>query len=153
MFFLPKLLTTSRSSHVWACPLALKICTCMILNSTEYQGRWNSFPHCWMDNSPLKFLTSQTVKACMLCMLSLQSCLSLCNAMGCSWPASFVHGIFQERILEWVATPSSRGSSRTRNLTQVPCLLHWQVGSLPLAQPGKAKLWRRPRQVSRLIFS
>ena len=77
--------------------------------------------------------------------------LSLCNAMNCSPPGSSVHGILQERILEWVAMTSSRGSSRTRNRTRVACLLRWQVGSLPLAQPGKSKLRRKTRQVSRLI--
>ena len=34
--------------------------------------------------------------------------------MDCSLPASFAHGILQARILEWVAMPSSRGSSRPR---------------------------------------
>ena len=32
-----------------------------------------------------------------------QSCLTLCNPMDCSLPGSFVHGISQARILEWVA--------------------------------------------------
>ena len=32
-----------------------------------------------------------------------QSCLTLCNPMDCSLPGSTVHGIFQARILEWVA--------------------------------------------------
>ena len=32
-----------------------------------------------------------------------QSCLTLCNPMDCSLPGSSVHGIFQARILEWVA--------------------------------------------------
>ena len=34
-----------------------------------------------------------------------QSCLTLCNLMNCSPPGSFVHEIFQARILEWVAIP------------------------------------------------
>ena len=38
---------------------------------------------------------------------SLQSCLTLCDPMGCSPPGSSVHGILQARILEWVAVPSS----------------------------------------------
>ena len=42
---------------------------------------------------------------------SLQSCLTLCHPMECSPPGSSVHGILQARILEWVAGPSSRGSS------------------------------------------
>ena len=40
-----------------------------------------------------------------------QSRPSLCDPMDCSSPGSSVHGILQARILEWVAMPSSRGSS------------------------------------------
>ena len=36
-----------------------------------------------------------------------QSCPTLCNTMDCSSPGSSVHGIFQARILEWVAISSS----------------------------------------------
>ena len=74
-----------------------------------------------------------------VCAKSLQSCLALCEPMGCSLPGSCVHGILQARILEWAAVPSSRGSSRPRDRTSVSyvCLLHWQAGSLPLAPPGK----------------
>ena len=39
--------------------------------------------------------------------------------MVCSLPGSSVHGIFQARILEWVAISFSRGSSRPRDGTQV----------------------------------
>ena len=39
--------------------------------------------------------------------------------MDCSLPGSSVHGILQARILEWVAFPSSRGSSQPRDQTQV----------------------------------
>ena len=48
-----------------------------------------------------------------------QSCPTLCDPMDCSLPGSPIHGIFQARILEWVAMPSSRGSSRPRDQTQV----------------------------------
>ena len=37
----------------------------------------------------------------------------------CSLPGPSVHGILQTRILEWVAMPSSRGSSRPRDRIQV----------------------------------
>ena len=40
---------------------------------------------------------------------SIQSCLTLCDPVDCSPPGSFVHGILQARILEWVAISSSRG--------------------------------------------
>ena len=42
--------------------------------------------------------------------------------MDCSLPGSSVHGILQARILEWVAIPSSRGSSQPKDPTQVSCL-------------------------------
>ena len=40
----------------------------------------------------------------------------------CSPPGSSVHGIFQARILEWIAISFSRGSSWPRNWTQVSCI-------------------------------
>ena len=43
--------------------------------------------------------------------LVFQSCLTLFDPMACSLPGSSVHGILQARILEWIAMPSSRGSS------------------------------------------
>ena len=44
-----------------------------------------------------------------------QSCPILCNPMDCSLPGSFVCGILQAGILEWVALLSSRGSSHFRD--------------------------------------
>ena len=41
--------------------------------------------------------------------------------MDCSPPCSSVHGIIQERVLEWVAIPFSRRSSRSRDWTLVSC--------------------------------
>ena len=71
---------------------------------------------------------------------SLQSCLILCNPMDYSPPGSSVHGIVQASILEWVVISSSRGSSQPKHQTHISYIyLHWQVGSLPLAPPGKPK--------------
>ena len=57
-----------------------------------------------------------------------QSCLTL-------WlVSSSVHGIFQSRILEWVAISYSRGSSWPRDWTHISFVLHWQAVSLP---PGR----------------
>ena len=44
----------------------------------------------------------------------LQLCPTLCDPMDRSPPGSSVQGILQARILEWVATPFSRGSSQPR---------------------------------------
>ena len=49
----------------------------------------------------------------------LQSHLTLCNPVDCSPPGFSVHGILQARVLEWVAMPSSRGSSQPKDWTQV----------------------------------
>ena len=44
-----------------------------------------------------------------------QLCPILCDPMDCSPPGSCVHGIFQARVLEWVAMLSSRGPSPSRD--------------------------------------
>ena len=51
-----------------------------------------------------------------------QLCPTLCDPMDCSPPGSSVHGILQARILEWVAIPFSRGSSRPRDWTWISCI-------------------------------
>ena len=48
-----------------------------------------------------------------------QSYPTLCDPMDCHPPGSSVHGISQARILEQVAIPFSRGSSRPRDPTWV----------------------------------
>ena len=60
------------------------------------------------------FLTSQEdsfleEKSQVTQVLVAQSCPTLCDPMDCSPPGSSVHGIFQARILEWVAISFSRG--------------------------------------------
>ena len=52
-------------------------------------------------------------------------------------PGSSVPGILQARILEWVAMPSSGDLHDPGIKPASLCLLHWQMGSLPLASPGK----------------
>jgi len=48
-----------------------------------------------------------------------QLCPTLCDSMDCSLLGSSVHGIFQARLLEWVAISFSRGSSQPRDRTWV----------------------------------
>ena len=52
----------------------------------------------------------------------------------CSLPGSSVHGILQARILEWVAVPSSKGSSQPRIEPKSPAL---QMDFSPFEPPGK----------------
>ena len=51
-----------------------------------------------------------------------QSCPTLCDPMDCSLSGTSVHGIFQARVLEWIAIALSRGSSRPRDRTWVSCI-------------------------------
>ena len=50
---------------------------------------------------------------------SIQLCPTFCNPMDCSPPDSSVHGIFQVRILEWIAIFFSRGSSWSKDETHI----------------------------------
>ena len=49
-------------------------------------------------------------------------CSTLCNPLDCSLPGSSVQGIFQARILEWVAIPFSRAFPQPRDRSQVSCI-------------------------------
>ena len=64
----------------------------------------------------------------------LQSCPTLCDSMDYGPPGSSVHGILQSSILKWVAMPSSRGSSPSRDWTQVSCIAG---GFFTAEPPGK----------------
>ena len=57
----------------------------------------------------------------LVCM-SAHSCLTLYDPLDCNRPGSSVHGIFQARILEWVAVSSSRGFFQPRNRTLISCI-------------------------------
>ena len=72
-----------------------------------------------------------------VCAQLLQSCVTLCGPMDCSPPGFSVHGILQARVLEWVAMPSSRGSSQLRDLAQVSCIAG---GFFTTEPPGKPLL-------------
>ena len=67
----------------------------------------------------------------------LQLCLTLCNPMDGSLPASSVRGILQARILEWVAMPFSRGSSWLRDGAHISCGSCFAGGFFTAEPPGK----------------
>ena len=60
---------------------------------------------CDLFSSPVKESESEVA----------QSCPTHCDPMDCSLSGSFVHGIFQARVLEWIAISFSRGASQPRN--------------------------------------
>ena len=55
--------------------------------------------------------------------------------MDCNQPVFSVHGILLARILEWVATPCSKGSSWLRNWTRVSCIAGRFFTPEPLGKP------------------
>ena len=63
------------------------------------------------------FLSWQILPIDTACALSHFSRVWLCDPMDYSLPGSPVHGILQAEILEWVAMPSSKGSSLPRDQT------------------------------------
>ena len=125
-----------------------------VLNHLNHQGspwilEWVTYPF----SRGSSWLRSRTGVSCIaggfftswatweaLLLLLLLSCLSLVQffVTPCNPSGSSVHGILQARILEWVAMPSSKGSSPPRDQpSSLFCVRHWQAGSLPLASPGK----------------
>ena len=80
-----------------------------------------------------------------------QSCLTLCDPMDYSLLRSSVHGIFQARILEWVAISFSRGSSPPRDWTRVflivvRCFTSQMVKHLPTMLTHWKESYDQPRQ-------
>ena len=78
-----------------------------------------------------------------------QSCLTLFYPMDCSPPGFSVHGIFQARILEWIAISSSRGSFSPRDWSCFPWSLSapaLQADFFPLSLQGSppVKHWSFP---------
>ena len=68
-----------------------------------------------------------------------QSCPTLWDPVDCSPPGSSIHGIFQAKVLEWVAISFSRGSSRPRDQTQVShiigrCFNLWATREAPISK-------------------
>ena len=80
-------------------------------------GDVSQFPGVWGQD-----FCSGPSRSLLMAMPAAQLCPTLCDPKGCNLPGSSVHGILQARILEWVATSSSRGSSRPRAQTCVSCI-------------------------------
>ena len=99
---------------------------------------WSAVPHwkgkenlCWL----LRVLRRSGHRAYCCCSVA-KPRPSHWDPMDCGPPGSSDHGVLQARILEWVAIPFSRGSSRPRDQTPVSCV----AGSFFITQsPGKAK--------------
>ena len=121
----------SQSTSAWI--QVFFMCNSYIIHSVEFETLWastwntktlgiwtfsqmsdhNSFPHSSLEWICQLFLT--LVRVCWVA-----SVVSNCSLpLYCSPPGSSAHGILQTRIVEWVAEPSSRGSSQPRDWTHV----------------------------------
>ena len=67
-----------------------------------------------------------------------QMCPTFCEPMDCSLTGSSVHGIFQARVLEWIAISFSRGPSRPRNRTGVSRIA-----------AGRFTIWKRIKDLNK----
>ena len=86
--------------------------------TTSHTDRWghSDLVKVTLSRSKRELIWSSGSSHCdALCAKLLQSCPTLCDPLDCSPPGSSVHGISQSRILEWVATLSSKGSSWSRD--------------------------------------
>ena len=57
--------------------------------------------------------------------MSMWACSTLYNPVDCRPPGSSPYGIFQARILEWVAVSFPKGSSKPRDRTHISCIGRW----------------------------
>ena len=113
-------------------------------SSLQYSGLKNSMDCIvspWgrkeLDTMEWLSLTCHIILVSGVKVLVAQLCPTLCDPMDGSPPGSSIYEILQARILEWVAIPFSRGSSRFRDRTQVSCIgrylhYHWATWGAPV---------------------
>ena len=77
----------------------------------------------------------------LLLYLVAQLCLTLCDPVNCSLPGSTVHGIFQARILEWIAISFCGVSSWPRDQTHGACVSCTAGEFLTCWATGEAISW------------
>ena len=85
--------------------------TCQVMRKDQKNESQKRKIFYWIWRKKLKWLC--------VCAKLLQSRLTLCDPLESSLLGSSLHGILRARILEWVAISFSRGSSWSRDQTQV----------------------------------
>ena len=102
---------------------------------------WKNEFHLKAGKIKIKSVCHMSILLC-TCAKLLQSCLTLFDPMNYSPPGCYIHEILQARIQEWVAIPSSRGSSQPRVWT--PYFFHiltWQASHLSWVPPMNPQLY------------
>ena len=93
-----------------------------MLTSTSNSGKITSFTYMWNDKTGKAGILLESVCVCVCaCTLSHFSHVQLFATLWTvAHQAPLSMGFSRQRILEWVAMPSSRGSSRPRDRTHIP---------------------------------
>ena len=100
----------TRNPHSWCCGHRGQVLRCKASSDMIYEnGDVKNKTQTAFYYIVYMFIFHKTVYVCA------QACRTLCNSMDCSPPGSSVRGIFQARLLEWVAISFSRGSSGPRD--------------------------------------
>ena len=116
--------------ETWPLGALSRACICLLNSQLCDDPQWE-----WA-RLVLKGCVCVCVCVCML------SCVQLfCDPVACSPPVSFVYGIFQARILEWVAISFSRGYSRPRDWTCVSCSGRWRLYQRHQGSPSSEGEW------------
>ena len=100
---------------------------------------WVSLSRSWSSRlGNVKNLTYSIHRIISCCCFVAKPCQTCCHPMDYSPPASFVHGIFQARILGCIAISFSKGSSQPRDWNCISCikrqnffLNHWTIREAP----------------------
>ena len=100
-------LLTPSSLH----PFSFKVPSLLLQMGTKFSFHW------------ILFSISIVYMRAHMCVLSrFWLFVTLRDSLNFSLPGSFVHGIFQARILEWVTSSYSGGSSPPRDQTWISCI-------------------------------
>ena len=92
----------------------------------------------WLSGLNRNILLSERNSSLLCVCVCVQLFPTLCNPKDL--PGSSIHGIFQTRILEWVAISYSKRSSWSRDWTWVSCIGRLILYTVPLGKPGKFTL-------------
>ena len=91
------------------------------VSRSQLSDRAHLFTDSWVFSHFYPASPTLTFCITMCCAKSLQMGLTLCHSVDYRPPSSFVPGISQARILEWIAIPFSTGSSGPRDRTFISC--------------------------------